>query len=56
MKIKKFDVVELNNNNKATILEIQNNKYLVETVDSKGKTINNTYITQEEIKQIIYSR
>lgn len=56
MKIKKFDVVELNNNNKATILEIKSNSYLAEIVDNKGKTVETRNITQDEIKQIIFTR
>lgn len=56
MRIKKFDVVELKNNNKATILEIKSNEYLVEIIDNKGKTLENRNITQDEIKQIIYTR
>lgn len=56
MKLKKFDVVELINNNKATILEIKDNEYLVEIVDNNGITVDKRNITQEDIKQIIYSR
>lgn len=56
MKLKKFDVVELKNNNKATILEIKNNEYLAEIVDNNGTTVDTRNITQEDIKQIIYTR
>lgn len=56
MKFKKFDVVELINSNKATILEIKDNEYLVEIVDNNGITVDKRNITQEDIKQIIYSR
>lgn len=56
MKLKKFDVVELKNNNKATILEIKNNEYLAEIVDNNGTTVDTRNITQEDIKQIIYAR
>ena len=56
MKIKKFDVVELNNNYKATILEIRNNEYFAEIVDNSGKTLDNRHITQDEIKQVIYTK
>lgn len=38
-KIKKFDVVELHNNNRATILEIDKSQYFAEIVDSKGITV-----------------
>ena len=56
MKIRKFDVVELKNNNKATILEIYNGEYFVEIVDSNGRTIDNRNITQDDIEQIIYRK
>ena len=56
MKIKKFDVVELKNNNKATILEINNNGYFAEIVDFDGNTIDKRNIFQQEIKRIIYTR
>lgn len=56
MRIKKFDVVELSNNNRATILEIDKNQYFAEIVDNKGATIERRYITQDEIKKVIYTR
>ena len=56
MKIKLFDVVELKNNNKATILEINDNEYLVEIVDPNGITVDRRNISQDEIKQIIYTK
>ena len=56
MKLKKFDVVELKNNNRATILEMKNNKYLAEIVDTNGITVDTRNINQEDIKQVIYTR
>jgi len=56
MKIKKFDVVELKDNNRATILETEKNQYFAEIVNSYGITVENRYITQEEIGKVIYSR
>lgn len=56
MKLKKFDVVELKNNNKATILEMKNNEYLAEIVDTNGITVDTRNINQEDIKQLIYTR
>ena len=56
MKLKKFDVVELKNNNKATILEMKNNEYLAEIVDTNGITVEKRNINQEDIKQLIYTR
>lgn len=56
MRIKKFDVVELSNNNRATILEIDKNQYFAEIVDNKGATIERRYITQDEIKKVIYTK
>ncbi len=57
MKIKQFDVVELKNRNKAVILEIyKRKKYYVEIVNDKGITIDKRIITDDEIKNIIYSK
>lgn len=56
MRIKKFDVVELSNNNRATILETDKNQYFAEIVDNKGATIERRYITQDEIKKVIYTK
>ncbi len=57
MKIKKFDVVELHNHNKATVLEIKgNNQYFAEIVNLQGITIDNKTITNNEIKKVIYSK
>lgn len=56
MKLKKFDVVELKNKNRATILEKKNNEYLVEIVDTNGITVEKKNINQEDIKQVIYTR
>lgn len=54
MKINRFDVVELNDGNKATILNFQNNGYLVEVVTPDGKSLGNKEITEDEIEKIIY--
>ena len=57
MRYKRFDVVELKNDNKATILDIkENNEYFVEIVDSNGTTIGNKIITNSEIKRVVYSK
>lgn len=56
MKIKQFDVVELKNNNRATILAIKANKYLVEVVDNEGKTLATRNISLDDIKQVIYTK
>lgn len=57
MKLKRFDVVELTNGNKATIMDIMNNReYFVEIVDSKGNTIDRKNITEDEIEKIVYSK
>lgn len=56
MRIKKFDVVELNNNNRATILETDKNQHFAEIVDGKGTTVEKRYITQDEIKKVIYTK
>ena len=57
MKLKRFDVVELTNGNKATIMDIMNNiEYFVEIVDSKGNTIDRKNITEDEIEKIVYNK
>ncbi len=57
MKIKKFDVVELKNKNKAVILEIyKRKKYYAEIVNDRGETINKKEITSKEIDKIIYRK
>ena len=56
MKIKKFDVVELKNNDRATILEVSGkNEYLAEIVNPYGITVDNKIITNDYINKIIYS-
>ena len=57
MTYKLFDVVELNNDNKATILSInKNNKMYAEIVDNGGSKLENREIDKGEIKKIIYSK
>lgn len=56
MKINRFDVVELNNKNKATIRSIQNDGYLVEEVDLNGNSLGNKVINDSEINKIIFSK
>lgn len=53
MKIKQFDVVELNDNNKAIIkVKKKKNSYLVELINKQETRI----ITDKDIKNIIYSK
>ena len=52
MKIKQFDVIKLNNGNKAIIKNInEKNSYTVEIV--KGKT---DTITDKDIKKVIFTK
>ena len=53
MKLKKFEVVELVNGNKATILETNNNQYYAEIVNDNGITIDNRAITEDVIKKVL---
>lgn len=54
MKIKMFDVVELNKGNRATILEIKGNKYFAEVVNAYGITVDKRkQITKKDIVKII---
>lgn len=56
MKINRFDVVELNNKNKATIRTVQNNGYLVEEIDLNGNSLGYKTISDSDINKIIYSK
>lgn len=56
MKIKKFNVVELKNGNRATILEVLGNKYLTEIVNAYGITLDKKIITENEIAKVIYNK
>lgn len=56
MKINKFDVVELNDKNKATILDIQDNKYLVEIVNDDGISLETRTIEYQDISKVIFKK
>ncbi len=56
MKYKVFDVVELNNNNLATILDKENNTYKVEEIDNNGKMQKITKITDDDIRKLRFSK
>ena len=56
MKLNRFDVVELQNQNRATILDIKNKEYFAEIVDTKGKTVDKRNITEDEIVKVVYSK
>lgn len=56
MKINKFDVVELKNKDRATILDISNNKYLSEIVNQMGERKDIKEITEREIGKVIYQK
>ena len=55
MKYKRFDVVELNNGNRATILDIKKNYYNVEFVNPYGITLDKKFISNDEIKGLMCS-
>lgn len=57
MKIKKFDVIKLNNGNKATILDIIDKyTYFVEIVDDKGNTLDRKNINESDIKEVVFTK
>lgn len=57
MKIKIFDVVQLSNGNKATILEKSDKAtYKAEIVNSEGKTERITQISETDITKVIFSK
>lgn len=56
MKINKFDVVELKDGNRTTIIEIKDkNSYFAEIVNAYGITIDKRDIQEKEIDRIIYN-
>ena len=57
MKIDKFYVVKLKDNNKAIILtKDKRNRYLAEIIDKKGMTVDKRIITKDEINRVIYDK
>ena len=56
MKLKRFDVVELNNGNKATIFDIKNNELYGEVVNDRGITIEHRNNNEHEIKKVLVSK
>lgn len=56
MKFKKFDVVELKNENRAVILTKENKEFYAEILDSSGNTLEHRNISAEEIKRVIFSK
>ena len=56
MKINKFDVVELKDGNRATIIEAKDkNIYFAEVVNAYGINIDKRDIQEKEIDKIIYN-
>ena len=57
MKIDKFYVVKLKDNNNAIVLaKDKRNRYLAEIIDKKGITVDKRIITKDEINRVIYSK
>lgn len=56
MKIKIFDVVELNNQNKATILSMNNGNYMAEIVNREGISQGTSCITEKDIKKVVFAK
>lgn len=56
MIIKVFDVVELKNGDKATIIEIKNDSYKVAIFDRNGISKGHKYIMEQDIVDIIYTK
>lgn len=54
MQLKIFDVVELIEEKKATIMKIEDNTITGEIVDKDGKSLGVKTIKKEDIKSIIY--
>lgn len=56
MKIKEFDVVELNNKNNATILSIDKDSYNAEIISKDGVSLGYKLINDSDINKVIYAR
>ncbi len=56
MKIRKFNVVELKNHNRATILQVLGSRYFAEIVNTYGITLDKRIIEENEINKVIYSK
>ena len=51
-----FDVVELKNKDRATILAINKETYSVEIVDKNGNTKEIKEISSDEVEKIVYTK
>ena len=57
MKINRFDVVELNNGNRATIFDIKDRQtYFADIVNAYGITVDRKEITENEISRVIFPK
>lgn len=58
MKINKFDVVELKDKKRATILDIIKNKnqFIAEVVNAYGITLGKKVIATSDINRVVYSK
>ncbi len=57
MKIDRFYVVKLKDNNNAIVLaKDKRNRYLAEIIDKKGITVDKRIITKDEINRVIYDK
>ena len=56
MKIKIFDVIELENGNKATVLDIDKGIYKIDEIDEKGNQLRTREVSIDEIKKVIYTK
>lgn len=56
MKYDLFDVVELKDKNRGTILKVDNDRYYVEIVNAFGITLRKEYLTDDDISSIILKK
>ena len=56
MKYKVFDVIEIKKNNLETIMKIENNKNIVEEINCKGKVKGIKEVTDNNIKELKFSK
>ena len=56
MKYKIFDVIELNNGNKATIVDIDKSELKIDVVDKNGISQGFENVNVKDIKKVIFAK
>lgn len=54
MKYDLFDVIELKDKNRGTILKVEKDRYYIEIVNSFGITLGTEYVTDDDINSLVF--